>query len=228
LTELGNETIKLDGRLLIGIYKGEITSWDDPKIVAANRDLKLPKLKITPVWRKDGSGQSFVFSSYLSRNDPAWRRAKGSTLNVSFETGRSVKGGKEMIEAVASTKGAIGYDAFAGAGKSGLQIAAMQNASKQYILPNEKSISSALQQAKWSLGASETNEGDLDGVTGETAYPMAAIAYALIPPKPAQGKKSPSSFFAKAMAQGQADASKAGFVLVPDNVKKSVAAILAN
>jgi phosphate transport system substrate-binding protein len=228
LTELGNETIKLDGRLLIGIYKGEITSWDDPKIAAANRDVKLPKVKITPVWRADGSGQSFVFTSYLGRSDSSWNRANGSTLNVKFDAGRGVKGGKEMIEVIASTKGAIGYDAFAGATKSGLKIVAVQNASKQYVLPNEKSISSALSQAKWTLGANDTNEGDLDGVTGDTAYPMAAIAYALIPPKSATGKKSPAAFFAKAMAQGQADATKAGFVLVPDNVKKSVSALLAN
>jgi phosphate transport system substrate-binding protein len=227
LPELGTSPVNLDGRLLIAIYKGEISSWDDPKIAAVNRDLKLPKLKITPVWRKDGSGQSFVFSSYLGRSDPVWKRANGSTLNVNFEAGRSVKGGKEMIETIGSTKGAIGYDAFAGAIKSGLKIAAVQNASKKYVLPDEKSIGSALQQAKWSLGATDTNEGDLDGVTGDAAYPMAAIAYALIPPKPAAGKKSPSAFFAKAMAQGQAEASKAGFVLVPDNVKKAVVPLLA-
>jgi phosphate transport system substrate-binding protein len=228
LSEAGTETMKLDGRLLIAIYKGEITSWDDPKIAAINRDLKLPKLKITPIWRADGSGQSFVLSSYLGRSDSSWRRSNPSTLHLKFDTGRGVKGGKEMIEAVASTKGAIGYDTLAGAIKSGLRISAIQNASKQYVVPNDKSISNALQQAKWSLGANETNEGDLDGVTGDAAYPMAAIAYALIPPKPATGKKSPASFFAKAMAQGQADATKAGFVLVPDNVKKAVSVLLQN
>jgi phosphate transport system substrate-binding protein len=140
LNEIGNEVINLDGRLLLAIYKGEITSWDDPKIAAANRDLKLPKVKITPVWRADGSGQSYVFTSYLGRNDPSWNRSNGSTLNVNFSTGRGVKGGKEMIEAVASTKGAIGYDALAGATKSALKIVAIQNASKRYVLPNEKSI----------------------------------------------------------------------------------------
>jgi phosphate transport system substrate-binding protein len=228
LPEIGTQPVNLDGRLLVAIFKGEVTSWDDPKIVAFNRELKLPKLKITPVWRKDGSGQSFVFSTYLSRNDPVWRRANGSSLTVNFEAGRAVKGGREMIEAVTTIKGAIGYDAFAGAAKSGLQIAAIQNSAKKFVLPNEKSISSALQEAKWSLGATDTNEGDLDGVAGDAAYPMAAIAYALIPPKPATGKKSPAAFFAKALAQGQADASKVGFVLVPENVKKSVSALLAN
>jgi phosphate transport system substrate-binding protein len=212
LPELGATPLKLDGRLLIGIYKGEITSWDDAKIAAVNKDIKLPKLKITPLWRKDGSGQSFVFSSYLSRNDAAWRRANG----------KSVTGGKEMISTIASVKGAIGYDAYAGALKSGLNIAAMQNAAKQYVAPNNASIASALQQAKWSLGASDTNEGDLDGVTGDATYPMAAIAYALIPSKPAVGKKSVSPFFAKAFSLGQSDATKAGFVLIPENVKKAV------
>jgi phosphate transport system substrate-binding protein len=228
LSDLGNEVINLDGRLLLGIYKGEITSWDDPKIAAANRDLKLPKVKITPVWRADGSGQSYVFTSYLGRSDSSWNRSNGATLNVNFSAGRGVKGGKEMIEAVASTKGAIGYDALAGATKSALKIVAIQNASKKYVQPNEKSITNALQQAKWSLGATDTNQGDLDGVSGDAAYPMAAIAYALIPPKPATGKKSPNAFFAKAMAQGQADATKAGFVLVPENVKKAISPLLAN
>jgi phosphate transport system substrate-binding protein len=181
------------------------------------------------VWRRDGSGQSYVFSSYLSRNDPVWRRASaGSTLNVNFDAGKGVKGGREMIESVTTIKGAIGYDALAGVAKSGLQVIALQNAAKKFVTPNEKSISSALQEAKWSLGATETNEGDLDGVTGESAYPMAAIAYALIPPKPAVGRKSPTAFFAKALAQGQSDASKLGFVVVPENVKKVVAMMLTN
>src|SRR5580658_10418913 len=55
--------VRLTGALLGSIYLGEITKWNDPRIVAINKGVKLPGLPITVVHRSDGSGTSFVYTN---------------------------------------------------------------------------------------------------------------------------------------------------------------------
>src|ERR671932_564667 len=50
--------LKLTGPVLAGIYLGHITKWNDKRIKKLNPGVKLPGLKITPVYRSDESGTS--------------------------------------------------------------------------------------------------------------------------------------------------------------------------
>src|SRR3954466_13232630 len=59
------DKLKLDGPTVADIFLGNITQWDDPAIKALNPGVSLPATKITPVYRSDGSGDSYVFTSYL-------------------------------------------------------------------------------------------------------------------------------------------------------------------
>ena len=62
--------LKLTGEVLADIYLGTISKWNDPKIAALNEGLKLPDAPITTVFRSDGSGTSFIFTTYLSQVSP--------------------------------------------------------------------------------------------------------------------------------------------------------------
>ena len=62
--------IKLTGELLADIFAGKITKWNDPRLVELNQGVKLPSTAIAPVHRADGSGTTFVFTSYLSAVSP--------------------------------------------------------------------------------------------------------------------------------------------------------------
>jgi phosphate transport system substrate-binding protein len=58
-----------------------VTKWNDAKLLARNPGAKLSSLAIAPVHRADGSGTTFVFTSYLSAVSPdlekqGWRRHK--------------------------------------------------------------------------------------------------------------------------------------------------------
>src|ERR1017187_6246133 len=66
LTGVQPGQLKLDGKLLAGMYMGTITNWNDPAIAALNPDLKLPDKAIATVHRSDGSGTNFIFTHYLS------------------------------------------------------------------------------------------------------------------------------------------------------------------
>lgn len=69
LKTLNNQpaTLRLDGETICGIYAGQIKTWNDAKIAALNPTVNLPSSTITVVGRSDGSGTTFIFSSYLGR-----------------------------------------------------------------------------------------------------------------------------------------------------------------
>ena len=70
----GLRRLRLTGPVLAAIYKGQITTWNAPQIAKLNKGETLPNLKITVVFRSDGSGDTYAFTDYLSRISPAWQQ----------------------------------------------------------------------------------------------------------------------------------------------------------
>ena len=222
LPELGGKAIKLNGDILADIYQGTITQWNHSQIARTNPGVALPNRAIVPIWRADGSGQSYIFSTYLSRGNSKWRRVIGSTNNMNLTTGRSAKGGQALVEAVKATPGAVGYESLGAAQKAGLGIAELLNGSGKSVAPNAASIAEALERAQWSK---DSNAADLDGSAGPGAYPMAAVPYALVPVAIKAGRKSALPFLQAAVAQGDAQVTQVGFLPLPAVAKTQVSAL---
>jgi len=55
------------------IFQGKIVDWNDPEIAKLNPGVKLPDQKIVTIHRTDGSGDTFIFTQYLSASAPAGR-----------------------------------------------------------------------------------------------------------------------------------------------------------
>src|ERR1035437_832440 len=79
--------MKLTGETLAAIYMGKITKWDDAKYAADNKGLKLPNTDITVVHRSDGSGTSFIFTTYPSQVSAEWKSGVGADTAVAWPTG---------------------------------------------------------------------------------------------------------------------------------------------
>ena len=77
LPGVADNALKLTPELLGDIFLGRITRWNDAKLVEANRDIRLPNLPVSPVYRADASGTTFVFTTYLARVSPEWRGGPG-------------------------------------------------------------------------------------------------------------------------------------------------------
>ncbi len=58
--------LHLTGKVIADIFQGTITKWNDPAIQNLNPTLTLPAQTINTVHRSDGSGTTFIFTSYLS------------------------------------------------------------------------------------------------------------------------------------------------------------------
>jgi phosphate transport system substrate-binding protein len=218
LPELGGKPVKLTGDILADIFTGSITQWNHSQITAANPGLPLPARAIVPVWRSDGSGQSYVFSNYIARGNAKWRRTVSSTNNLALSAGRGVRGGAAMVDTIKATPGAIGYESLGAAQRAGLGIAELRNAADRFVAPRAASINEALAQAKW---AADSLAADLDGSAGAGSYPMTAVAYALISGN-RKGGVSPVPFLKAAVASGDAQVTQAGFVALPATAKNLV------
>ncbi|MFR9167033.1 MAG: phosphate ABC transporter substrate-binding protein PstS [Dysgonomonas sp.] len=87
LPEIKDAKLKLSSELVSDIFRGTITKWNDAKIKAINPDLNLPDKTITPVYRSDGSGTTYVFSDYMSKTDENWQKDFGKRKSVELFRG---------------------------------------------------------------------------------------------------------------------------------------------
>jgi ABC-type phosphate transport system substrate-binding protein len=111
LPGLATPNLKLDGPALAGIYTGAIRQWDAPEIAAMNPGVTLPHQAIIPVHRADGSGDTFVFSQFLTFSTPSWEDDKGygTTIVWSEVPGAlSATGNDGMVKAIQATPYSIG------------------------------------------------------------------------------------------------------------------------
>lgn len=95
--------LKLTGEILAEIYLGNISKWNDAKITALNPHLKLPDAKITTVFRSDGSGTSFIFTTYLSQVSSQWKDRVGAANTVKWPTASSGAAGTPWLPAPSPT-----------------------------------------------------------------------------------------------------------------------------
>ena len=107
LPDVKENEIKLTGEILADIFDGTITKWNDPKLTELNPGVKLPSLAIAPVHRADGSGTTFVFTSYLSAVSPAWKSKVGVNTSVNWPAGAGAKGNDGVAATTHNTRGGI-------------------------------------------------------------------------------------------------------------------------
>ena len=171
--------IKLTGALLGDIYLGKITRWNAPEIAALNRGVPLPNLPITVVHRSDGSGTSFLFTSYLAMKNPEWGSKVGASDSVQWPTGLGGKGNDGVAAIVGSTPGTIGYVELNYAIQKKIPHASVINKSGKPVKASPKSVSAA--------GAGAVNDmkpGSLAvpiwNQPGEEAYPISSLTYLIV------------------------------------------------
>ncbi|OHE32440.1 MAG: phosphate ABC transporter substrate-binding protein PstS, partial [Syntrophobacterales bacterium RIFOXYC2_FULL_60_23] len=84
--------LKLDGPTLAAIFMGKISKWDDAAIKNLNPDLKLPSQAIVVAHRTDGSGTTFIFTSYLAAVSPEFKEKVGAGKAVKWPAANSIGG----------------------------------------------------------------------------------------------------------------------------------------
>jgi phosphate transport system substrate-binding protein len=227
LDNISADKLLLDGTTLADIYLGKIKKWNDPRIAALNSSVKLPDMPIVPVFRSDGSGTSFVFTSYLSKASAAWKQNVGATSQLSTQGGRGFKGNKSVAESVRAIPGAIGYVEYSYAIDLSVPTVKMKNRWGDVVTATAETIQHAMRAADWEflvIDQDPTFELDLVDAGCPRCWPIASPTYVLVP---VRGKNAGNSakvldFFQQALTDGDQLAASEGYVPLPSRAKSMI------
>ena len=211
--------VKLSGQLLGDIFLGKITRWNAPEIAALNKGVPLPALPITVVHRSDGSGTSFLFTSYLAMANSDWGSKVGASDSVQWPTGLGGKGNDGVSAFVKQTAGAIGYVEYAYAKQNGSTFAMMQNKAGKFVAPNAAAFTAAAASANWLR--SPGNYILLLNQPSPAAWPITGATFILVYREQADADRGAQvlKFFDWAYKKGDAMAASLDYVPLPANVK---------
>ena len=169
------DTLMLTPDVLAKIYLGEIKKWNDAKIQAINKGVKLPATDIVVAHRSDGSGTTNIFTTYLTKVSKDWETKVGKGSSVNWPVGLGGKGNEGVAGSVKQTPGGIGYVELAYAVQNNMAFAKMQNKAGKFITPSIASVTAAANidipaDAKVSLTNTEAAEG----------YPISGFSWVLV------------------------------------------------
>ena len=138
--------------------------------------------------RSDSSGDTFIFSSYLSAADPSgWGASIGYGTSISFPSisnSLGESGNAGMVTGCQATPGCIAYIGISYESKvaaAGLGLAELQNASSNYELPTPATVLAESQAFAAKTPPSETLSMIYD--SAPDGYPIVNYEYGIIPAK---------------------------------------------
>jgi phosphate transport system substrate-binding protein len=214
--------VKLTGALLGDIFLGAITKWNDPKIKALNPSVPLPSLPITVVHRSDGSGTSFLFTTYLSMKNPTWATKVGGSDAVQWPTGLGGKGNDGVAAFVRQTIGSIGYVEYAYAKQNHMTYALMQTKQGTFVPPDFNNFQAAASHGDWSKAPGFYLL--LLDQPGPASWPITGATFILVYKQQANAATGAEvlKFYDWAYKNGDAAAAALDYVPLPAPVKAQV------
>ncbi|HVC15150.1 MAG TPA: phosphate ABC transporter substrate-binding protein PstS [Acidimicrobiales bacterium] len=187
--------LKLNGKILAKMYTGKITKWNTSAIAKLNPNVTLPTLTIVPIHRSDGSGDTFLWTSYLSASTTTWATTVGFNTTVTWPAvpgGLAGTGSSGMLALCKTTPGCITYEGTSYQSQAlgdGLTYGQLENKAKKYVLPTPKTI-----EAEASGFTKQTPAtGSISMIDGKGGYPIVNYEYGVV------SKKQSSSSEAKAV-----------------------------
>lgn len=224
----GVDDLKLSNDLLVKIFMGEITKWNDPQIQSNNEGVNLPDLDITVIYRSDGSGTTNIFSDYMSKISPKWASEIGVGKSLNWPVGMGAKGNPGVAGTIGQTNGAVGYIGSEYAFAQSIQTAKIQNSSGNYISPSIESVSAAAQgDIPDDTRIMLTNSSD------PNSYPISSFTWIILYKEQNYNGRSEAQALATVKLldwlvseDAQADASKVNYAPLPQMAVTKAKAIL--
>jgi phosphate transport system substrate-binding protein len=176
LPGVGKTQLKLTPDVLADIYLKKIKSWSDGRIKALNPSAKLPSQDIAVVHRSDGSGTTFIFTSYLSKVSSEWKDKVGNATSVNWPGDIGGKGNEGVANSVKQIPGAIGYVELAYAEQNKIPYAQLRNKAGKYMQPSLDSAAKAADVAD----LPDDMEVMVTDSSNPQAYPITGFTWLLI------------------------------------------------
>lgn len=242
-TSLGQRitNLDLDSSVLVGIFTGTITTWNNPAIAALNPGIELPNTPIIVVYRTDASGDNFIFSDYLYDTQPAawnaytsalqspagaqaiWPQAPSGAARVgqyNFQNWNGESGSDNASHYVYQNPGSITYVETGYAIDNGNPCAAVQNASGAWVKPSATADAIALQNDQLQPDL-EQNLIPVFNSPQSGAYPISAYSYLIMAEQseiPAAKQAVEAQYVEFLACRGQIAAGDLGYSPLPPNL----------
>jgi phosphate transport system substrate-binding protein len=175
--------LHLTGKVIADIFLGTITMWNDYAIQSLNPNTNLPEKTIITIHRSDGSGTTFIFTSYLSLSSQQWNTTVGKGKSVAWLGGIGSNGNTGVASTVNGTQYSIGYVELAYALQNGMTVAAIQNPTGNWIQPSLTSTQAAVESgAATGLPAGNASwvNVSLLNTPDANSYPIVSFTYLLV------------------------------------------------
>ena len=226
----GVTDLKLPREVYPLIFLGEVTSWNDPRIVAANPGVTLPEHQITAVRRSDASGTTFVFTNHLAAISEKFKGTVTPGTNPQWPGASNLVAARRndgVTATITQTPGAIGYIEWGYAKLTNTPAATLQNSAGNFV-------------AAWRRGRCHGSRGrrvqgrrsarlDHGSPKDAQAYPIATFTWMLFFKKQEAARaEALRNFVTWALKDGQAMADQLGYIPLPEAVVGKVTAQIPN
>lgn len=146
----GFDGLQLSREAVVGIFSGDIRSWNDARIQASNPGVVMPNKTLTPVVRRDSSGTTFLLTNHLSAVSEWWRsEGPGAHKRIDWPgNSMQLNHNEGVAQRVKVSQGSIGYMEFEFARRLGLPIAILENRAGEFVSPAPDAGTAALASAE--------------------------------------------------------------------------------
>jgi len=181
----GISELKIKNEVLADVFLGKIIKWNDEKIKADNPGITLPDMKISVVYRSDGSGTTHIFSDYMSKISQEWSEKVGTGKALNWPTGMGAKGNPGVAGIIKQTPGTVGYIGSEYAFAQKIPYVLLQNQAGNFVAPTVESVSAAARgEIPVDTRVMVTNSSDPD------AYPISGFTWIILYKEQAYNKRS--------------------------------------
>jgi phosphate transport system substrate-binding protein len=170
--------VKFTPDALAGIFLGRITKWNDKAITGVNPGVNFPDKDIIVVHRSDGSGTTFIWTDYLSKDSPEWKSGVGSNTSVKWPVGLGGKGNEGVAGLIRQMQGGIGYVELIYALQNNIPYGSVRNAAGTFLKASLDGVTAAAASAPKMPPDFRVSITD---APGKDAYPISSFTWLLIP-----------------------------------------------
>ncbi|MDQ2804976.1 MAG: phosphate ABC transporter substrate-binding protein PstS [Pseudomonadota bacterium] len=231
LPGLNGSHLKLSGPVLAAIYEGKIKTWNDPEIAKLNPGTTLPSHAIITIHRTDGSGDTFIFTQFLSFSTPDWQNSLGYGTTISWPPAApgaiGANGNQGMVSGLQGNPYSIAYVGISfqkAIADDKLGEAALQNRAGKFVQSTPETVQAAAAAKSADTPADERIS--LIFSPGENSYPIINYEYAIVKSRQAnsQTAKQLQSFLTWCLSPNGGSAANfiqaVNFVPLPESVAK--------
>jgi phosphate transport system substrate-binding protein len=209
------QPLNFTGEVLADIYLGKIKKWNDEALRKLNPDLNLPDKEIVTVHRRDGSGTTAIWTDFLAKVSPAWKKEVGSGTEVSWPGGQAEVGNEGVAKYVKGMPDSIGYVELSHAYRFDLSFGFVGNREGKFVKANATSVKAAAANGLADIPADLRYS--LTNAPGKDSYPIAGTTWAILYSHQSGEKgKQLVEFLNWTLSEGQESAEELFYVRLPE------------